>query len=160
LSCLLFDNFAIVICFSCIWCAKCRYIIECHLFTDEIIIKTVFSTQQPWPNTIDNVVLNITLMKMAFHYGYVWLLRHITCLCLLVRSLPWIFKLFAFAFQSFDFECYLCFQYNLTINYYWWRSVPINHRIGPSPKSIYLMLIVMIIRKILIENIINWKKCV
>jgi hypothetical protein len=31
--------------FSCICCAQCRYIITCHLFTDEIIIKTVFSTQ-------------------------------------------------------------------------------------------------------------------
>jgi hypothetical protein len=145
-----------VICFSCICCAKCRYIIECHLFKDEIITKTVFST----PNTIDNVVLNITLTKMAFQYGYVWLSRHITCVGFLVWSLPKNFKLFVFAFESFDFECYLCFHYSLAINYYWWRSVPIHHMIGPSPKSIYLMVIVMIIRQILIENIINWKKCV
>jgi hypothetical protein len=93
----------------CICCAKCRYIIECHLFKDEIITKTVFSTS----NTIDNVVLNIPLTKMAFQYGYVWLSRHITCVGLLILSLPKIFKLFAFAFESFDFECYLCFHYSV-----------------------------------------------
>ena len=31
--------------FSCICWAQCKYIITCHLFTDEIIIKTAFSTQ-------------------------------------------------------------------------------------------------------------------